>query len=262
MIINLYKYRNFILKTSWSGFRHRYAGASMDFLWNVVQPLALILLYFTVFSTVFSSRIGGSEGNPIMFALYLCSGFLSWNAAIECATYGANAFVNNAIYLKKLPMPEQVFVAKEAAVATYSLVVSFIMLIVIAGLFKHFPSWTWLLLPLPLILFQCFAFGLGMFLGIMNVFFKDVGHSLAIIFQIWFWLTPIVYPVTILPEFMQNITAINPAFHYITAIRDIFLYHQFPETRIWVSMTSWSLATPIIAYLILRRLRPEIRDCI
>ena len=262
MIINIFKYRNFILKTSWWGFKNRYAGASMGLLWNILQPLALILLYFTVFSTVFAFRIGETEENTTMFALYLCSGFLAWNAFTECAIYGANAFINNAIYLKKLPIPEQVFVTKEAIVATYSLVISFFLLFILSVFFKHFPSWTWLLLPLPLILFQCFAFGLGMFLGIINVFFKDVGHSLPIIFQIWFWLTPIVYPISILPEFMQNLMAFNPAFHYITAIRDIFLYHQFPDISLWVFMIGWSLATPFIAYLTLRRLRPEIRDCI
>ena len=262
MIINIYKYRNFILKTSWSSFKNRYAGTLMGILWNVLQPLTLILLYFTVFSTVFSTRIGGVETNTTMFALYLCSGFLAWNAFTECAIYGANAFINNAIYLKKLPIPEQVFVTKEAIVATYSLVISFFLLFILSVFFKHFPSWTWLLLPLPLILFQCFAFGLGMFLGIINVFFKDVGHSLPIIFQIWFWLTPIVYPISILPEFMQNLMAFNPAFHYITVIRDIFLYHQFPDISLWVFMIGWSLATPFIAYLTLRRLRPEIRDCI
>ena len=262
MIINIYKYRTFILKTSWSDFKNRYAGASIGLLWNVLQPLTLILLYFTVFSTVFASRIGGTETNTIMFALYLCSGFLAWNAVTECATYGANAFIKNSIYLKKLPIPEQVFVTKEAIVAIYSLVISFLLLIILSGFFKHFPSWVWLFLPLPLILFQCFAFGLGMFLGIINVFFKDIGHALPIIFQIWFWLTPIVYPISILPEFMQNLTAFNPAFHYINAIRDIFLYDKFPETSLWIFMTSWSVATPLIAYLTLRRLRPEIRDCI
>ncbi len=262
MIINIYKYRTFILKTSWLDFKNRYAGTSIGLLWNLLQPLTLILLYFAVFSTVFASKIIGIEANTIMFALYLCSGFLAWNATTECVTYGANAFIKNAIYLKKLPIPEQVFVTKEAILAIYSLIISFLLLIILSSFFKHFPSWVWLLLPLPLILFQCFAFGLGMFLGIINVFFKDIGHSLPIIFQVWFWLTPIVYPISILPEFMQNLMSFNPAFNYINAIRDIFLYHQFPETNLWVLMISWSIATPLIAYLTLRRMRPEIRDCI
>ncbi|MBT6718110.1 MAG: ABC transporter permease [Nitrospina sp.] len=234
----------------------------MDFLWIVLQPLTMILLYFTVFSTIFASKMGAAEGGTAMFALYLCSGFLAWSAAIECITSGANAFINNATYLKKLSIPEQVFVAKESAVATYGLVISFVLLIIISMVFFHFPSWTWLLLPLPLLLFQCFAFGLGMFLGIMNVFFKDVGHSLPILFQAWFWLTPIVYPITILPEFMQDMAFINPAFHYITAVREIFLYHRFPDSSLWIAMISWSLIVPLLAYLVLRRLRPEIRDCI
>jgi lipopolysaccharide transport system permease protein len=263
MISNLFKYRTYIAKTSWEGFQHRYAGTSMGFLWNVIQPLVMILLYFVVFSTIFSSRMGdGLEGGTRMFALYLCSGFLAWSAAIECATNGANAFTQNAIYLKKLPIPEQVFVAKEAATGTYSLIISFILLIIVSMFFSHSPSWVWLLLPLPLILFQCFSFGLGMFLGVLNVFFRDVGHSLPIVFQVWFWSTPIVYPLTILPDFMQSLVVLNPAYPFISAVREIFLYHRFPASDIWIAMISWSLLLPLVAYLILRRLRPEIRDCL
>ena len=107
----------------------------MDFLWIVLQPLTMILLYFTVFSTIFASKMGAAEGGTAMFALYLCSGFLAWSAAIECITSGANAFINNATYLKKLSIPEQVFVAKESAVATYGLVISFVLLIIISMVF-------------------------------------------------------------------------------------------------------------------------------
>ena len=263
MIVNLFKHRSYIFKTAWVSFRHKYSGASMGFLWNLIQPLAMILLYFSIFSTIFASKIAGNvEGGRVMFGLYLCSGFLAWNSAIECITNGANAFLNNASYLKKLAIPEQVFVAKEATLASFSLIVSFILLIIVSLLFTHFPSWKWLLLPLPLILFQSFAFGLGLFFGIMNVFFKDVGHSLPIIFQIWFWLTPIVYPISILPESMQNLIILNPGFHFISAVREIFLYHQIPDSRLWIIMFSWSLMTPILAYIVLRKLRPEIRDCL
>lgn len=262
MIIDIYKYRSFILKNSWSTFKSRYAGTFIGSFWNIMQPLTLIIIYCTVFSTVFASRVGNNEENITIFALYLCSGFLAWHAATECTIFGTNALSNNAVYLKKLPIPEQVFITKEAIVATYSLVISFLILCVLSIFFKHYPSWIWALLPLPLVLFQIFAFGLALFFGIINTFFKDVGHVLPIIFQIWFWLTPIVYPVSILPEVMQKLIFFNPAFYYIKAIREIFLSHQFPEIELWVSMFGWSLASPLIGYLALKRLRPEIRDCI
>jgi lipopolysaccharide transport system permease protein len=261
-MINLYNYRSYIIRSAWIEFWNRYAGVSHSFLWSVFQPLLMIALYFAVFSMIFSPRVGSGGEQGFAYALYLCAGYFPWIAMTECATHGSNSFINNAVYLKKLPIPEQVFVAKEAMTATYSLALSFVLLLAVSSLTGHYPKTLWLLLPLPLILFQLFAFGLGLFLGVMNVFFREVGHILVIAIQAWFWLTPIVYPADILPEWLRSLVRFNPAQEYISAVRLIFLRGEAPTVEQWGVMLAWSAMAVIVSYLVLRKFRAEIRDCI
>lgn len=263
MIINLYRYREYILKNAWLSLRSRYVGTSLGLFWNIVQPLIMIIVYFLVFSLLFMpvwAEGSAEKHNKYFFALYLCSGFLPWNALMECVVHGTKSFLNNAAFLKKLSIPEQVFVAQEVFTASYSLLMAFSVLFLVSVCLGHYPTVNWLLLPLFFILFQCLGFGLGLFFGVMNVFFRDIGHMVYPMFLVWFWLTPIIYPISILPAWIKSLMFLNPAYPYILAIRDIFLYNKAPETWVWWTMLGWSVAVPGLAYIVLQKLRPEIRD--
>lgn len=261
MIINIYKYREYILKNAWINFKNRYAAASLGFFWHAVQPLLMITVYSIVFSMIFTPVWSGELGEKkYFFVLYLCAGYLPWMALVDCVTSSSSSFQVNATFLKKLPIPEQVFIAQEAMMATYSLVLSFLILLAAAVILGHYPTRYWLLLPLPLILFQGFGFSLGLFFGTMNVFFKDVLQAVNALFQMWFWLTPIIYPLDIVPELLQKIMFLNPAFPFIDSVRDLFLFNRMPGAWNWVAMLGWTFSFAVFSYLVLRKLRPEIRD--
>jgi lipopolysaccharide transport system permease protein len=117
-----------------------------------------------------------------------------------------------------------------------------------------------LFLPLVAILFQGFGFGLGLLFSTLNVFFRDIGQVLGIVLQIWMWMTPIVYPETILPEILRLSMKFNPAYPFIHAIREMFLYGRLPAGWMWWGMVGWAVGIPALGYLVLRKLRPEIRD--
>ena len=151
------------------------------------------------------------------FALYLCAGILPWTAFSDCVLRGANAFIENAAYLKKLPIPEQVFVAQNAVTATISLGVSMALLLVVSLGIGGVVSTAWLGVPLVLLLFQGFGFGLGLIFSTLNVFLRDIGQALVIILQLWMWVTPIVYVEQILPAGLRALAPYNPAIPLIDA---------------------------------------------
>src|SRR5262245_62096346 len=93
MILNLWRYRWFIARKALSDVRHRYAGSAMGVAWNVVNPLAQILIYALVFSHLMAPRVPGT-GSGAAFALYLCAGLLPWAAFSECVLRGANSFID------------------------------------------------------------------------------------------------------------------------------------------------------------------------
>jgi lipopolysaccharide transport system permease protein len=259
MIVNLWRHRGFIVRNAVSDVRHRYAGSTAGVAWNVINPLAQILIYSVVFSQIMVVRMPG-KGSGAAFALYLCAGLLPWAAFSECVLRGANAFIENASYLKKLPIPEQVFVAQNAVSATLFLGISMALLGLVAVAVGSAPSLAWLGVPAVLLLFQGFGFGLGLIFSTLNVFLRDIGQVLAIALQLWMWLTPIVYVEEILPARVQGLIRHNPAYPFIDALHAMIVGGRWPSAWHWPAMLIWAGVTPVMGYLILRRLRPEIRD--
>ena len=259
MIVNLWRYRGFIARNALADVRYRYAGSAMGVAWNVVNPLAQILIYSLVFSQIMAARLPGG-GRGATFALYLCAGLLPWAAFSECVARGANAFIENAPYLKKLPIPEQVFVAQNAASATVFLGIAMTLLAAVSVVAGGPVSAAWLGVPAVLLLFQGFGFGLGLLASTLNVFVRDVGQVLGLVLQLWMWLTPVVYVEDILPASARALLRYNPAYPFIDALHRMIVAGQWPPPGSWVLMLAWALAAPAAGYLVLRRLRPEIRD--
>jgi lipopolysaccharide transport system permease protein len=261
VIVNLWRYRSFILRNAASDIRYRYAGSAAGILWHVINPLAQILIYTLVFSQLMEMRLPGTVAVGA-FALYLCAGILPWTAFSDCVLRGANAFIENASYLKKLPIPEQVFVAQNAVAATMSLAVSMALLLVVSLAIGGVVGTAWLGVPLVLVLFQGFGFGLGLIFSTLNVFLRDIGQALVIVLQLWMWITPIVYVEHILPTALRALAPYNPAYPFIDALHRMVVMGAWPPAWEWPMMLVWAAVTPVIGYLILRRLRPEIRDAI
>lgn len=258
MIAGLYAHRGYIWRAAWSDVRFRYAGAGLGTLWNVLQPLAMILVFTLVFTKVM--RREGISGVP--YPVYLCSALLPWIAFSDCLTRCTHAFVSHAIYLRKLPVPEQVFAAQGAVAATLTLAISFALLIVLATGLGCAPSWHWVLLPIPLLLLMGLGLGVGTALGTVHAFIRDVGQALPVVLQIGFWLYPIVYHASFLPQSVQQMLPWNPVYPYLETVRALFLEHRMPPAWLWGAMVAWTAAGGVVGHTVLRRLRHELRDVI
>ena len=260
MLPALLHYQRFIWTRAMADLRHRYAGTGLGLVWNVVHPLAMIAIYSVIFTTIMPAPKLEGIDSSFAYTLYLCSGLLPWLALAECVTRGTGAFIDNGPYLKKLPVPEQVFVAQSAASATLGLLVSFSLLIIISLALGLQPTWTWLLLPIPLAAMQIFGFGVGLVLGTLNVFLRDVGQLLTIGLQVAMWTVPIVYVADYLPAWLRGVMMFHPLMPILSAIRELFLYGTVPGATTWLLMAGWSLIAVILGAAVFSRLRTEIRD--
>lgn len=258
MIINLYRHRGYIWRNALADVRNRYAGSSMGVVWNILQPLILIAVLTVIFTQVFKRP----STAHVSYIVYLCSALLPWMAFGECLSRGTQSFVANAAYLRKLPIPEQVFVAQVALSTAVGLVISYSLLIVVALASGHWPTWHWLLLPLPLALLILLGFGVGLALGTINAFIRDVGQMVPFVLQIGFWSYPIVYDAAAVPGAVQTAIAFNPVYPCLEGIRELFLHGRVPGLTLWAGMFLWAGLASIGGYLVLRKLRPELRDVI
>ena len=194
------------------------------------------------------------------FAIYLCAGLIPWLSFSETVTRCTNSFVENANYLKKLAIPEQVFVAQDAGSSFLSLMIGMALLVAICCTLGHYPGWSWLALPLILILLQGFGFGLGLLLGVLNTFFRDISQALGLCMQLWFWVTPIVYTENILPPWLREWLPLNPAYPFIHALHTVIVDKGWPTGNVLATMCYLAFGFPVLGYLVLKKLRPEIRD--
>jgi len=263
MVHGIYQYRSFIWQRAVADLRHRYAGTGLGVVWNVLHPLAMIAIYSLIFSALMPAQWPGVPGK-FGYVLYLCSGFLPWLAFSECITRSSNAFLENSAYLKKLPMPEQVFVAQSAASATLGLLISFSLLLIVSLLLGHRPNWYWLLLPLPLAAMQLLGFALGLLCGTLNVFFRDVGQLLQLALQVVMWTAPVVWVETSLrlPPRVLTVLHGHPLWPMLTAIRDLFFAGRIPSVAVWIALVIWPIAALALASSVFRQLQPEIRDMV
>ncbi len=227
-----WNYRDFILGSVRREFEARYTRSLLGNAWAVLNPITMIVIYSVVFSQIMRSRIEGID-NSLAYTIYLCAGLFTWGLFSETTTRAQNIFVDQGELIKKLNFPRiclPVIVALSACL-NFAIVLSLFMLfLAITG---NFPGLVVVTILPVLALQTVFALGLGVTLGVFNVFFRDVGQFFTVAVQLWFWLTPIVYPVTILSDRVWEVMRFNPMVAIIGAYQVVFVRGEAPE---WSSL--------------------------
>lgn len=223
----VWAYRNFVIGSVKREFQVKYRNSLLGAAWAVLHPLATIAVYTVIFTEVMRPRLPGVD-NTFGYSIFLCSGIMTWGLFAEVTTRSQNMFLENANMLKKLNFPRLCLpvTVMLGSVLNFGIVFGlFTAFLVISG---NFPGMAYLaLLPL-LALLVVFAAGLGLVLGVLNVFFRDVGQFFGIFINFWFWLTPIVYPPAILPEGMRSFMALNPMAGFMDAVQGVLVRGEWP----------------------------------
>ena len=234
MLRALWAYRGFILGNVKREFQSKYRNSLLGAAWNVINPLSMIIVYTVIFAQVMRAKLPGVD-STFAYSIYLCAGVLTWGLFAEITGRAQNMFLDNANLLKKLSFPRLCLPVTVVANAGLNFAIVFGLFSAFLLVSNNFPGWPYLAL-IPLLLIQiAFAIGLGISLGVLNVFFRDVGQFFGIFLQFWFWLTPIVYPANILPERVKSLMALNPMASLMGAYQTILVHGQWPDwTTLWL----------------------------
>jgi lipopolysaccharide transport system permease protein len=233
-------------------FQTRYRTSMLGALWLILQPLAMIAVYTVIFSEVMRSRMAGVE-NTFGYSIYLCAGVLTWGLFAEIISRAQSVFVDNANLLKKVSFPRIALPAIVTCSALLNFAIIFSLFLVFLVVTGNFPGVAFFGL-VPLLLVQViFSIGLGITLGVLNVFFRDVGQFTGILLQFWFWLTPVVYPWHVLPEGVRPLIRLNPMASLIQGYQTILVNHAWPDwTIVWPVLVVGVLACVLGLYLFRR----------
>ena len=236
MVRALWAYRAFIIGSVQREFQSKYRNSLLGAAWTVLNPLAMIVVYTVIFAQVMRAKLPGID-STFAYSIYLCAGVLTWGLFAEIIGRAQNMFLDHANLLKKLSFPRLCLPVTVVANASLNFAIVFALFTVFLVITGNFPGWAYLGL-LPVLAIQiAFAIGLGISLGVLNVFFRDVGQFFGIFLQFWFWLTPIVYPASILPESMRPMMAYNPMATLTAAYQTILVTGQWPNWQ-----TLWPVA--------------------
>ncbi|MDR9861302.1 MULTISPECIES: ABC transporter permease [Pseudomonas] len=262
MLLSLYRslhsYRGFILGSVQREFQARYRNSLFGALWPIFNPLSMIVVYTVVFSHIMRARLPGVD-DSMAYSVYLCAGLLAWGLFSEITLRSQTMFLDNANLLKKISFPRiclPVIVLINSGINFAIIIALFLGFLLVTG---RWPGMV-LLALLPLVALQMmFCAGLGMVLGVLNVFFRDVGQLFAICLQFWFWLTPIVYPITILPEWVQRLLQLNPLTNLFSSYQNLFLYGQWP---VWSSLLPIFVTGIVFCLIGLRLFRQRVGEMV
>ena len=228
----LWAYRGFIVGSVRREFQSKYRNSLLGAAWTVLNPLAMIVVYTVIFAQVMRARLPGID-SAFAYSIYLCAGVLTWGLFAEITGRAQNMFLENANLIKKLNFPRLCLPVTVVANAGLNFAIVFGLFTAFLIISGNFPGWVYLALIPVLTIQVIFAIGLGITLGVLNVFFRDVGQFFSIFLQFWFWLTPIVYPATILPERLQPLMLLNPMARLTGAYQTILVNGQWPN---WYSL--------------------------
>jgi len=255
----LWLYRGFVVSMVAREFNSRYLGSLLGGLWSVLNPLAMIFIYTVIFSRIMRAKLPGID-DSMAYGMYICAGLLPWTYFIELLSRFPNIFLDQASLIKKVSFPRITLPVIALCSATINFVIIFAIFLLFLAMSGRFPGWPVLAFIPLLMVQQLFVVGLGIFLGSINVFFRDVGQFLNVILQFWFWFTPIVYPVDILPPRARALIMLNPMTSLVQAYQGIIIHHQWPN---WFAFLPHALGAGLALWLgfaVFSRLSPEMVD--
>jgi lipopolysaccharide transport system permease protein len=251
MVASIWRYRGFIGGSLKREFQSKYRNSLLGAAWTVLNPLAMILVYTVIFAQVMHNRLQGAD-SPFAYSIYLCAGVLTWGLFAEITGRGQTVFLENANLIKKLQFPRiclPIIVVLNALVNFGIIFSLFTVFLIVTG---NFPGLVFIALVPVLLAMVLFAIGLGMVLGILNVFFRDVGQFFTILLQFWFWFTPVVYSASVLPPGVQSLLRFNPMAGVVAACQSILVHGQWPH---WQSLVPVTVLGPAFCALGLRLFR-------
>ena len=224
----IFRYRSLVHSLILRELKARYRGSVLGFLWTFLNPLLLLGVYALVFNVYFRIQMEHYAG-------FMFTGLLPWIWFSSSLIEGTNAITSGGSLITKVLFPGQLLPLVKVGSNLMNFLLSLPILFVFLGFMGIFPGWN--LCWLPLILLVHFAFIAGLVLGLatLNVFLRDIQHILVNLLTLWFFLTPVLYPLSQVPGPFKKFVLLNPAALFTLGYQDIFFYRRSPDPGYLIS---------------------------
>lgn len=235
----------------------KFKGSVLGWLWSLVVPLATLAIYSVVFSIIFRADPPAlGNGRSGIFVLWLFCGLTAWTFFQSTFNQGINSLVNTGQLLQKVYFPAYAPVlGSTVAVGVQSLIE--LGLLVVFFLLLLNVGFTWLLIPLWVAVFLVFTTSLATAVAVLNIYYRDLAHLVTIGLQLWFYLTPVIYPLSMVPESwnglpLKTMLQLNPLTQFLELFRALIYELKWGSWQMWAYVSGWTLAAWLLALVVLR----------
>jgi len=223
----------------------KYKRTLLGYVWSLLNPVLQLIVLTLVFSHVVRLEMGN-------YTQFLFSGLLAWSFFANSLVSASTSLLESENFIKKIYLPKMIFPLSKVLLVGVDFLFSLLALTVIGAVIGFKLHATIALLPLAMLSLLSFTMGLSVFVAVATVFFRDVQYLLGIFLNLMYFLTPVIYPVTALPENYRVYMQLNPVALQIGLFQKLIYYGQFPSAQEWavaltISMTSLVLGLTFLS---------------
>lgn len=259
--INLMQHRILIARLVKRDIIGKYQGSILGVFWSFFNPIFMLAVYTFFFSVVFKARWGTDvSSSKVEFALILFAGLLIYNFFAECANRSTSLIITNVNYVKKVVFPLEILTVVSVGAASFHLMVSSAVWLLFYMIFIGTPHWTIILFPLVLLPVFFFTLGFSWLFSALGVYLRDIGQIVAMAVMALSFLSPIFYPVSILPSNLQVILMLNPLTLVIEQTRDVLFFGRLINFNLYLVYLGISILFACLGYLWFQKTRKGFAD--
>jgi lipopolysaccharide transport system permease protein len=251
-IKELYNYRDLIWVLAWIDFKQRYKNSVLGYFWSLLEPLLMLGVLYIVFSNLMRVQVE-------YYQLFLLQGIIMWSFFTRSTTMSLIAIAGKPQLVKKVYFPRDILVISGCITALLMSIFESIVVLAFLLFFRIPLSLNILYLPIIIFLFFIIALGTALVLAALNVYYRDIQYIWALVLQVGFFATPVIYPLSVFPPYLKFLSY-NPLAQVIFVARDITLYAKEPNPASFLFVIFVAIIILAIGYAVFNRLEPKFAE--
>lgn len=244
----------------WHEVQSKYRGSLLGVVWSVVTPLAMLLVFTFVFGVIFQSRWSESIPDTSSFAIVLFSGLIVFNLFSEAVSKAPSLVVSQRNLVKKVVFPLELLPVVTLLAALVQAAIAFVILFAAQLVVGQGLQLTALLLPIVLLPACLVTLGLCWFLAALGVYMRDLTYILPPIVTALMFLTPVFYPPSALPDWLQPMILLNPLAYAVNDVRSVVVFGQLPAVQVWITGLALCAFVAVMGYAFFMKTRKGFAD--
>ena len=249
----LYEYSELIKNLVASDLKVKYQSSILGFAWSMLNPLLMMLVLYAVFNNIFRFE-------QEHFALYLLIGIIAWRFLANGTMTAMSSIVGKPSLVTKIFIPREVLTFSMTMSAFISSILEFAVLIPLLLILGVSLSFTVLLFPVIHILFFVMVYGVSLVLASLYVYYRDLNQIWDILLQVGFYLAPVIYPLSLVPEKYIFYYMLNPVTRLMVMYRDILLYNTIPSALDFLIVAMCGMVFLVFGTIIFKKLSPRFAE--